>query len=65
MRIVDVSETRGKEGLPSLMGAAYTSDGRFMVLVSLNGRVQVRHADTLAEPSRQRTLMTASSRGGK
>lgn len=51
VKIVDVSETRGKEGLPSLMGAAYTADGRFLVLVSLNGRVQVRNADTLAEVS--------------
>jgi hypothetical protein len=33
------------------MGAAYTPDGRFMVLVSMNGRVQVRHADSLAEVS--------------
>lgn len=51
VKIVDVSEVRGKEGLPSLMDARYTSDGRFMVLVSLNGRVQVRYADTLAELS--------------
>jgi DNA-binding beta-propeller fold protein YncE len=51
VRIVDVSESKGKDGLPSLMGAAYTPDGRFLVLVSMNGRVQVRHADTLAEVS--------------
>src|SRR5262249_17783984 len=51
VRIVDVSETRGKDGLPDLMGVQYTSDGRFLVLVSRNGRVQVRHADTLAELS--------------
>jgi RNA polymerase sigma factor (sigma-70 family) len=51
VKIVDVSESKGKDGLPSLMGAAYTPDGRFLVLVSMNGRVQVRHADTLAEVS--------------
>jgi WD40 repeat protein len=51
VKIVDVSERRGTDGLPSLMGAAYTPDGRFVVLVSLNGRVQVRHPDTLAEVS--------------
>jgi hypothetical protein len=49
--IADVSEAKRKDGLPSLMGAAYTPDGRFMVLVSMNGRVQVRHADSLAEVS--------------
>jgi RNA polymerase sigma factor (sigma-70 family) len=48
-KIVDVSETKDKSGLPDLMDARYTSDGRFLVLVSRNGRVQVRHADTLAE----------------
>lgn len=51
VKIVDVSESKGKDGLPTLMGAAYTPDGRFLVLVSLNGRVQVRHADTLSEVS--------------
>src|SRR5262249_39143732 len=49
VKIVDVSESKGKDGLPTLMGAAYTPDSRFLVLVSLNGRVQVRHADTLRE----------------
>jgi WD40 domain-containing protein len=33
------------------MDARYTPDGRFIVLVSRNGHVQVRHADTLAEVS--------------
>lgn len=47
VKIVDVSETRDKTGLPSLMDVRYTSDGRFIVLVSQNGRVQVRYADTL------------------
>jgi RNA polymerase sigma factor (sigma-70 family) len=45
---IDVSEAREKYGLPDLKEARYTSDGRFIVLVSLNGRVQLRHADTLA-----------------
>jgi len=49
VRLADVSESKGKDGLPSLMDARYTPDGRFLVLVSLNGRVQVRHADSLAE----------------
>jgi RNA polymerase sigma factor (sigma-70 family) len=49
VRIIDVSESRGKEGLPDLKDVRYTSDGRFVVLVSLNGHVQVRWADTLAE----------------
>gem|GEM_PF-1634631 len=51
VRMADVSESKGKDGLPSLMDARYTLDGRFLVLVSLNGRVQVRHADSLAELS--------------
>jgi RNA polymerase sigma factor (sigma-70 family) len=49
--MVDVSESRGKNGLPDLMDARYTPDGRFVVLVSRNGRVQVRHADSLVEAS--------------
>ena len=49
LNVVDVSESKGKDGLPDLRDARYTSDGRFLVLVSRNGRVQVRHADTLAE----------------
>jgi RNA polymerase sigma factor (sigma-70 family) len=51
VKVADVSESKGKDGLPSLMDARYTPDGRFLVLVSLNGRVQVRHADSLAELS--------------
>ncbi len=51
IRIVDVSQTKGPNGLPSLMDVRYTPDGRFVVLVSRNGRVQVRHADTLAKVS--------------
>jgi len=51
VKIADVSEQKGKDGLPSLRDAQYTPDGRFVVLVSLNGRVQVRHADTLSEMS--------------
>lgn len=51
VRLADVSETKGKEGLPDLMDARYTPDGRFVVLVSRNGHVQVRHPDTLAEIS--------------
>jgi len=49
VKIIDVSETREKYGLPDLKDVRYTSDGRFLVLVSLNGRVQVRFADTLDE----------------
>jgi hypothetical protein len=51
VRMVDVSEGKAKDGLPDLMDASYTPDGRFVVLVSRNGRVQVRHADSLAELS--------------
>ncbi|HJZ90726.1 MAG TPA: sigma-70 family RNA polymerase sigma factor [Gemmataceae bacterium] len=51
VKIVDVSESKGKDGLPDLMDVRYTSDGRFLALVSRNGRVQVRHADSLAELS--------------
>ncbi|HKB00826.1 MAG TPA: sigma-70 family RNA polymerase sigma factor [Gemmataceae bacterium] len=51
VKIADVSEQKGKGGLPDLMDARYTPDGRFLVLVSRNGRVQVRHSDSLAELS--------------
>jgi RNA polymerase sigma factor (sigma-70 family) len=51
VRIVDVSEQKDKTGLPDLMDVRYTPDGRFAVLVSRNGRVQVRYADTLTEVS--------------
>jgi outer membrane protein assembly factor BamB len=47
--LANVSEQKDMDGLPDLMDARFTPDGRFVVLVSRNGRIQVRYADTLAE----------------
>jgi WD40 repeat protein len=51
VNMVDVSEPKGPHGLPDLGDGHYTPDGRFLVLASRNGHIQVRHADTLAEIS--------------
>jgi WD40 repeat protein len=49
LKNIDVSEQRQSYGLPSLSEIRYTSDGRYLILLSINGHVQVRYADTLAE----------------
>jgi hypothetical protein len=46
--------TEGKYGqgdIPDVADLRYTPDGRYLAVLSRNGRVQLRHADTLAEVS--------------
>jgi RNA polymerase sigma factor (sigma-70 family) len=41
----------GKGDVPEVSDLCYTPDGRYLVVLSRSGRVQVRHAETLAEVS--------------